>query len=200
MDDGKNLIIQSNNAFNFIEKLFFEISYLIKEIEGILSNEEENFLIARPSGYSISARSSTGLESNNVPYWLLKNFSVTFIPEIFTKLEKGQTITNFSPDLKVIFFRFSLFDSLDSEPIILAGIFNEIARKENVKWIKKYENIIGQIEYSYKKIFTEPKTINYSDSYMTLKGEYLERKLYSLKDSEAINKSLLTPVLKIFRK
>ncbi|MCK5099062.1 MAG: hypothetical protein KAR45_13225, partial [Desulfobacteraceae bacterium] len=53
---------QIKNAFEFIQKLYNESSYLVKEIEGQLSESEYKFQILRPSGYSISARSSTGLE------------------------------------------------------------------------------------------------------------------------------------------
>lgn len=48
MDD--NLIQQTKNAFDFIEKVYYEISYLIKEIEGILQQEDEEFTILKVSG------------------------------------------------------------------------------------------------------------------------------------------------------
>ena len=82
MVDKTHLMEQTNLAFDFIQKLYLEVSYLIKEIEGILHEEEEKFIIGRPSGYGISARSSTGLESNNVGLWLLREFAVFFIPKI----------------------------------------------------------------------------------------------------------------------
>ena len=37
------LIAQTRLAFEFIQKLYFEISYLIKEMEGLLAEEEEEF-------------------------------------------------------------------------------------------------------------------------------------------------------------
>ena len=58
MVDKAHLMEQTNLAFDFIQKLHLEVSYLIKEIEGILYEEEEKFIIGRPSGYEISARSS----------------------------------------------------------------------------------------------------------------------------------------------
>ena len=56
MVDNAHLVEQTNLVFDFLQKLYLEVSYLIKEIEGILYGEEEKFIIGRPSGYSISAR------------------------------------------------------------------------------------------------------------------------------------------------
>ena len=47
---SQNLIRQTKNAFEYIQKLYLESSYLIKEMEGLLKEEEENFIIGRPSG------------------------------------------------------------------------------------------------------------------------------------------------------
>lgn len=38
----KEIVEQTKLAFDLLEKLYFESSYLIKEIEGILSQEEQN--------------------------------------------------------------------------------------------------------------------------------------------------------------
>ena len=79
---------QIKNAFEFIQKLYNESSYLIKEIEGQLGENEYRFQILKTSGYSISARSSTGLEPNNVNLWLLRKFGVAFVGESNTELKK----------------------------------------------------------------------------------------------------------------
>ncbi len=101
---------QTNLAFDFIQKLYLEVSYLIKEIEGILHEEEEKFIIGRPAGYGISARSSTGLESTNVNLWLLRKFAVFFVPEDKTRVERGQTITEIDDNLKILYLRIILRD------------------------------------------------------------------------------------------
>jgi hypothetical protein len=54
MNNKSEIIEQTNLAFDFIEKLYLESSYLIKEIEGNLNEEEEKFVIGKPSGYGIS--------------------------------------------------------------------------------------------------------------------------------------------------
>ncbi len=40
---------------------------LRKEVEAMLSEEDERFIIGKPSGYGITARSSTGLEGGGLP-------------------------------------------------------------------------------------------------------------------------------------
>ena len=103
-----DVIEQTKIAFDLMQNLYSESSYLIKEIEGILSEEEEKFIISMPKGYGISSRSSTGLESNNVNLWLLKKFSVSFIVKEKTKTVRGKTVTNFSNTLKTLYLRIIL--------------------------------------------------------------------------------------------
>jgi hypothetical protein len=61
------------------------VSHPIKEMEGLLNEEDEEFIIGRLSGYGISKRSSTGLEANNVALWLMKTFAVFFVPQKMTE-------------------------------------------------------------------------------------------------------------------
>ena len=97
-----DLIEQTTNAFDFVQKLYFEISYLIKEIEGQLQQEPEIFLIGRPTGYAVTTKTSTGLEPVNVEQWLSKSFTVFFCPDNLTKINRGYTITRFRDDLKLL--------------------------------------------------------------------------------------------------
>jgi hypothetical protein len=79
LKNKREIVEQTRLAFEFIEKLYLEASYLVKEIEGMLAEEEEKFIIGRPSGYGVTTRSSTGLEPNFVRLWLLKKFGVFFV-------------------------------------------------------------------------------------------------------------------------
>jgi len=92
MNHRAEIIEQTNLAFDFILKLYLEVSYLIKEIEGMLYELEEKFVIGRSGGYHISARSSTGLESSNVSFWLMRKLGVFFIPENKTDRKKKKRI------------------------------------------------------------------------------------------------------------
>ena len=94
---------QITNAFSFIQKLYNESSYLLKEIEGQLSESSEKFLILKPSGYSISSRSSTGLEPNNVNFWLLRKFAVGFVEESKIKIFDFKLLPIFKIAFKVSF-------------------------------------------------------------------------------------------------
>ena len=67
-----DLVEQTRNAFEFIDKLFLETSYLIKEVEGQLQLMPEEFVILRPSGYGVTSLTSTGLEAQNVKLWVRK--------------------------------------------------------------------------------------------------------------------------------
>ena len=68
---------QTKLAFDFIQKLYLETSYLIKEVQGILEQEDEEIQILRPSGYGITTFRSIGLESG-VVNWCIKKGAVFF--------------------------------------------------------------------------------------------------------------------------
>lgn len=200
MATKNELIEQTNLAFDLIQKLYLEVSYLIKEIEGILHEEDEKFIIGRPAGYGVSSARSTGLESNNVMLWLLRKFSVFFIPDDKTKLERGQTITTLSKNLKVLFLRTALNDTKINEPEVYTGVLYGIEKKLQGKWIKKFENVMGHIEYNGDKIFKKIGKIKYEDAYVKFQGELIKRNLYEIKDSENIVKKIIKPSLELYRK
>jgi len=201
MIDKSEITEQANLAFDFIQKLYLEVSYLIKEIEGILYEENEKFIIGRPSGYGISARSSTGLEANNVKLWLLRKFAVFFVPEENTKLERGQTITQIDENLKVLYFRILLNDKSITKPTVYAGVLYNIEKKPQAKWPNKVEQIVSNIiEYNDDKIFQNIKKISYENAYIRLQGELIENKLFEINDSETILERIIKPSLELYRK
>lgn len=200
MKEKNDVIQQTNLAFEFIQKLYLEASYLIKEIEGILREEKESFIIGRPSGYGISTRSSTGLESNNVMLWLVKKFAVFFVPEDKTELKGGQTRTRLDKDLKVLYLRILLSQKDALEPVIWSGVLFGIQKKPQAKGITKFENIMSHIEYNDSKIFTDHGKVKYEDTYMQLRGELLTNKLFDVNDSDTIVNKIIRPALNLYRK
>ena len=100
--DKKQMNEQANLAFEFIDKLYFEITYLIKEIEGLLKREDEEFLIGRPRGYGITVGSSTGIDYPG--WWWYKKFSVFFVKENMTKTMGGRSITSFQKNFVLTFY------------------------------------------------------------------------------------------------
>jgi hypothetical protein len=200
MPANSELIEQTNLAFDFIQKLYLEVSYLIKETEGILHEEEEKFVIGRPSGYGVTSRSSTGLESYGVNLWLLRKFSVFFVPEEKTKLERGQTITEIDNSLKILFLRVVLNDKDINEPYIYLTIFHNIQKKPQATSWKKFENIMGHFEYHADKIFKDEKKIDYEDTYLKIQGEIIKKKLFQINNSETIVNQLIKPLIELYRK
>jgi hypothetical protein len=200
MNNKSEIVEQTNLAFDFIEKLYLESSYLIKEIAGILNEEEEKFIIGKPSGYGISTTSSRGLEINNVRLWLLKKFSVFFIPEEKTALRGGGTITIIDKDLKILYLRIVLNDKNIKEPAVYFGVLYNIQKKPEAKWITKFERVMGIFEYNDYKVFKDVGKINYENIYIKVQGELIKNNLFDINDSETIVKKIINPSLKLFRK
>jgi len=185
---------QINNAFDFIQKLYNESSYLIKEIEGQLGGS--GFQMLRPSGYSISARSSTGLESNNVNLWLLRKFAVAFVEESNTDLQKGQNVTEINENLKVLYFRVILNDKNQSEPQLIFGVLYNIKKYKD--WIKKFENLLGYFEYVDNKLFAKIPDIDYEDSTFKIKGKFQKVNLLDINSSDELIEKVINPAIQIY--
>ena len=200
MNNKNEIIEQSNLAFNFVEKLYLESSYLIKEIAGILNEEEEKFVIGKSGGSGISATSSRGLEVNNVRLWLLKKFSVFFVPEEKIVLRGGGTITKIDKDLKILYLRIVLYDKNIKEPTVYSGVLYDIEKKSETEFPSKFEQVMTNIEYNDNKVFKDIQKINYENIYIKVQGELLKNSLFEITDSNAIVEKIINPSLKLFRK
>jgi len=200
MNNKNEIIEQSNLAFNFVEKIYLESSYLIKEIAGILNEEEEKFVIGKPGGYGISTTSSRGLEVNYVRLWLLKKFSVFFVMEEKTALKGGTTFTKMDKDLKVLYLRIVFYDKTIKEPTVYSGVLYNIEKKSKTKWFSKFEQAMSNLEYNDYKVFKDIKKIDYENIYIKVQGELIKNSLYEITDSESIVKKIINPSLKLFRK
>jgi hypothetical protein len=196
--DKKEITNQISNAFDFIQKLYNESSYLIKEIEGQLGETEYRFQMLRPSGYSISARSSTGLEPNNVNLWLLRKFAVAFVDESNTEIQKGQNFTEITDKLRVLYFRIILNDKNQDEPQLIFGVFYEI--KQFKEWVKKFENLLGNFEYVDSKLFAKFPNIDYEDGTFKLKGKFKKVDLLDINSSNELIEKVINPSIKLYEK
>jgi len=191
----ENVVEQTKLAFEFIQKLYFEVSYLIKEVEGLLYEEQERFIIGRPSGYGINTRSSTGLEPFGVSLWPMRKMAVLFVAEEMTKLSRGQTFTRFTSDPKVIYLRIVLDEPKLTEPMIYVGVLYNFEGKR----FEKAEQVMGQMEYNETRIFTGSDLIDYEDGYVKFQGRIFTVNLYDINSSEDISTKIIVPVLKIYR-
>ena len=193
----REIVEQTKLANEFMDRLYFESSYLIKEIEGLLRQEDEKFVIGKPAGYGITTKGTTSLRE--VENWLLKKFSVFFVPEEFT-IERGNTVTKFKDDLKIIYLRIVLHDKNIGEPKIYIGVLKGLSTKtEEKKWPEKVEHIMGHIEYNENKILKNISNIAYEDKYLTIKGKLIEANLFDVTNSNDIVNKLIKPTLEIFR-
>ena len=189
---------QTKNAFDFVQKLYFETSYLIKEIEGLLQEEEEKFLIRKPGGYSISTRSATGLEPINVDMWLMKYFTVFFAPESATENYQGLTITKLQDSLKIIVVHIVFADKEVSEPKIIFGCLRNIKSKK--KEYSKFENLLIEFSYNIKKVLSKLPNIDYEDIYCSFRGEFKQVNLFSINNSDKVRSKIIEPLLELYRK
>lgn len=190
---------QSKLAFDFIQKLYFEVSYLIKEVESNLNEQEENFIIGRPGGYSVSGRTSSGLEANNVKLWLMKRFAVYFAPVDFTITVKGQQKTPITGELKLLYMRFTLEDESINEPKIIFGVLYNLVDKKRHHDFEKFDRWMGHIEYCEHKVFSNPKDLQYEDAHIMMSGKFITLNLFDINDSVSIKEKIVDPMLDLYR-
>ncbi len=193
------IVEQTRLAFDFIQKLYLEVSYLVKEMEGLLGGEEEHFVIGRPSGYGITTRSSTGLEANNVLLWAPRNLAVFFVPEQNTRLTSGQTNTPVAKDTCVIYLRIILENKEIEEPVLVAGILHSFEKKTSKKWPEKVEQLMASIEYHDAQVFRSLDQIDYEDANVAFKGKLIQVNLFDLNTSQELATQVVAPVLAVFR-
>jgi hypothetical protein len=194
----EEIIIQTKLALDFIQKLYLELSYLIKEIEGLLSQEDEAFVIGRPSGYGVTTRNSTGLETINVNLWLYKKLAVFFAPKDSIELRKEQTVTDFSPDSKILYLRIVLMDKDLREPTVYIGVLKNFEKKRKA-WPVKIEQVMDYIEDNENKVFGGGEIIHFDDVNISFTGRLLAIPLFDIDSSQVIYNRLIAPALKIYR-
>ncbi|MEN8251365.1 MAG: hypothetical protein ABFS32_20715 [Bacteroidota bacterium] len=195
---NKEIVNQINNAFDFMQKLYHESSYLIKEIEGQLGESDYRFKIIKPGGYGVTSRSSSGLESNNVNYWLMRKLSVAFVEGSDEEIKKSQNITIIDEELKVLYFRVVLNEKGASEPFLIFGVFYSI--KQLKEWVKKFEQLMGVIEYTDKKLFDQFPNIDYQDATFRIKGKFKRVDLLDINSSTELIEKVINPAIKLYER
>jgi len=193
-----SIATQTQKALEFLQKLYFEISYLIKEVEGFLGQDEEVFLIGRPSGYSVTTKYSTGLDRVNVAQWIPKAFTVFWVAEKDTKSSKGTTVTRFSSGLRLLLAHIDLDPRDHEEPRLLAGVIHTIKNKKTSS-TKKFEQLMWEFAYNSHKIFAQLPNVSYEDGYCSFKGRFVQHKLLSLNSSEDVKRKVVDRMLRLYR-
>ena len=200
MINKKEIIQQTTLAFDFIQKLYLEVSYLVKEIEGLLAEDVEDFIIGRGSGYSITTKSSSGLESSYVNLWLMRTFSVFFVPQDMTERKAGTTITAINPELKTILVKVVLDEDKIAEPYILVGTIFDIHNKsEKYARNAKFETLLPHVEARWNKLFSKDESFDYEDGYYKFKCKLFRVNLFDVNTSEEILRLIVNPALELYR-
>jgi hypothetical protein len=132
--------------------------------------------------------------------WLLKKFSVFFVPKEKTEYKRGVHTTKINKDLKVLYLRIVLYDKNVKEPTVYSGVLYNIEKKVEISWIKKFEHIMTNLEYNENKVFKDIKKINYENIYIKIKGELIKNSLFKITDSESIVEKIIKPSLELYRK
>lgn len=200
MTTRDELVQQTRYAFDFIERLYMEVSYLIREMEGHLRDEPEKFAICKPTGYGVTTRSSTGLESANVSMWLPRRLAVSFIPSEHTEESRGKTHTPSTSDLKTLYVRILLDDKSIEQPMICSGVLYDLQRKTPGKgWDRFVENLMAHIEYNEHRVFVDAEKLEYEDAYVKFQGCLQTVPLYEIADSASLVSKVIEPSLELFR-
>jgi len=192
------IVKQTKIAFDFLDKLYTELSYLIKEIEGLLAEEQEEFQIGRPGGYQVTTRKSSSLDASNVKLWSLNMMSVFFAPKEHIRRTGGTTTTRFVDGLKIIYMRIVVDEPNIEEPYIDIGILYDI-RGKGKSTVNKVEHLMNHIEYRYQNILFGGKQVDYEDGFARFRGQFFRVNLFDINNSEEIQNVLLEPVLALYR-
>ena len=196
--DKNHIVEQTKLAFDFIQKLYLETSYFIKEIEGILGQEEEQFQILRPRGYQISTAYSMGLESSYVQQWLVRKGVVCFASKSDVQKVGGKTTTKFNKGLKVIVVRFVLNDAKLGEPEVWIGVVSDIQLKAEED--DKFEEYISDFISADSKIFKDEGNSKYEDNEWSIKLNLMKKPLYDISRAEDIKREIIDPTLTTYRR
>jgi len=191
--------------FRFVQRLYDEVATLIREIEGTLAEEPEQFMIGRPSGYGITTRGSTGLDPQNVNRWLTRRLAVFFVQETETDLKGGQTRTPLAPGLRILYLRFMLdgYDafSYDGEPLevptLLFGVLEGPSSKRE-QW-NKFENIMTHFEYVEPQLYDDLPKLEIDNNYVQVHGHLSRVDLFDLENTEELGLRVIEPLLTQFR-
>ena len=194
----KEIIEQTHFAYQHLQKLYFEISYLVKEVEGLLSRESEEFIIGRPSGYGVTTNRSAGLEPNNLEFWPMRKMAVFFVPKTAALEKGGQTNTKLYEKQKVIYLRIVIDGKGLSEPKVYAGILYGFHHKGK-SGMHKVEQLMTHMEYREAQVFKNPHQIDYKDGYLAFSGKLFEVNLFDINSSEDVYNKVVLPALELFR-
>ena len=189
---------QTKSGFDFVEKLYSECAYLVKEIEDLLQKQEEKFKIGKQRGYQISASGSLALK--NPDQWMYKKLCAYFVPASLTKEVGGRTETSFGKDLKIIYLLIILSEERLKTPQIAIGVLSEF--KKLTRRIPRVEYfVIPYMEkiWDWIKVHGSSKKKQYKDSQLEFDTKFVIRDLFDINSVQDVEKKLINPAMRFFR-
>lgn len=186
------------NAFDYVHKFYLETSYLIKEVEGLLSKEPEKFVMCRGNGYTVSSYTSAGLDPRQVACWIPATIAVAFVPGKNTKETKGFTDTSLDKSLRVLILHIEAYWGEMERPVIYCGLLEKIKCKQR-DW-KKFEKLMFEFAYRPDEIFAKRPKIDYEDRDCSFVGSAKTVPLFSINSAQDVMGKLVNPMLKLYRK
>jgi hypothetical protein len=181
-----------------VQKFYFEISYLIKEVEGQLEKEPEKFVFCRSGGHAVTSYTSSGLDPRQVRCWLPATLTAAFVPEQSTKATQGYTATPLDTSLRALLLHIEAYWSGTERPVIFSGVLERVRSKR--KDTTKLENLMYEFAYNPDQVFDKLPKIEYEDSYCTLIGHANTTPLLSITSAQDVKDKLVDPMLKLYRK
>ena len=187
---------QIKNAFDFLEKLYQESAFLIREVESQLNEKRHKFQLFS-DGYCICSRTSIGLEAKEINSWLRKKFAVAFVEKSNADLQNEQVrCTETNENSKILYFRFILDDINQSEPQLIFGVFHDIRFYKD--WVKKRGNLLVAVEYADNKLLAKFPNIDYEDDTFKLKGKLKKVNLFDINSTKKLIEEVINPIIQLY--
>ena len=198
MPTPRQLAASTRNAHEFLQRLHLEVSYLIREVEGQLGQEDDEFVQLTAGGYAMITSTSSGLDPDNVKLWMPRTFTAAFGPRAKTEMEGIYTTTQLPANAqkRLLILHVVLADTNESTPRVWFGKLTKAqAKKAN---IIKFEQLTSKFARYSERIFSNVSRAGkarWEDSQCALEGKFLHVDLFDIKSSKDVRKRIVDPLL-----
>ena len=194
---ARDLAKDTKNAFDFIERLYRETVYLIKEVEGLLKHDEVSpFAIITSSGYAITTAASKSLTMYRP--WLPHDATVFFRPITSSTPVQSKAKTPISLGLNMLVLRVEFVSAAADRPQVLMACLHHVKMKRGAQY---FEDLNSTFAYGGGIIFARRAegVVDYEDAACIIKGRLIQADLFAIENSDAIVTRLVQPILEIYR-
>jgi len=193
MPTPKQLAASTQNAFDFLQRLHLEVSYLIREVEEQLKQADPEFVQMKGAGYAVSTSRSSGLEPHNVKQWMSRTLTVGYCPKkVHTKQGTPLPIT---ARTRVLILHIVLHDADKNAPKVW---FGRMTAAKGKKGQADFEKLLSKYSQQSEGLFTAvPKSrkIRIDDSTCVMEGKFRSVDLFTVKKSKDVTRLIVEPML-----